>query len=447
MLNKVTKGTRLHATAFAFFLLWSLSGTPGQAQLSLSLQDAVSLALERNEDVLIAKTTFESSKARIREAIADALPNISATALYVRNIQRPVFFFPNPITGEQTAFRIGSKNAYSAVINLQQPLYLAGKVGKALKVAKLFRKFNEEGYRATRGDVVLAVTDAYYQVLLAQKLVEINRQTLQQSRQHLENARLLYQQGQVAEFDTLRAFVEYINLQPLVLSSENQFEIALYQLKDLIDVPVEEPLALTDSLAYRPQTLPQLDEAMAIAMQKRPELQKLTLQAEMLKQNIGIVRANILPKLYLNGSWQTQAQSDKFDAGQGFKNSLSASIQLQVPIFNGFRTYAQIDQARADYQNALYNLEKLKEQIRTQLKSLRFSIEEVQKSIAAQQQNIAQARRAVELAELRYREGQSTFLDLGDARVALNQALSNYYQLVYNYQVLLARFSRAMGTL
>ena len=111
------------------------------------------------------------------------------------------------------------------------------------------------------------------------------------------------------------------------------------------------------------------------------------------------------------------------------------------------RTYAQIDQARAEYRKAVYNLEKLKEQIRLQIKSLLFSLREAEKSIEAQQQNMVQARRAVELANLRYREGQSTYLDLGDARVALNQAQSNFYQFVYEHHVLKSQLFRAMGIL
>ena len=433
----------------AMLILFAVSWPqPLPAQQPLSLKQAISLALERNEDILIAKTDYDAARAKVREAVADALPNISANALYIRNIQRPVFFFPNPITGEQTAFRVGNINAFSATVNIKQPLYQAGKVGRALKVAKLFRRFSKEGYRATRGDVILATIDAYYQVLLAQKLVQVNRQTYEQALEHLKNARLLFQQGQVSEFDTLRAFVETVNLQPLVLGSENRYHIALNNLSDIIDAPSDQPLTLTDSLVYRPEPLPSLEDAFATAMQKRPELNQISLEAEMRKQNIGIVRANILPKLYLNGSWQTQAQSDKFDAGpQGFKNSISASVQLSVPIFDGLRTYAQIDQARAEYRKVMYNLEKLKEQIRLQLKSLLFSLREVEKSIEAQQQNIAQARRAVELANLRYREGQSTYLDLGDARVALNQAQSNYYQFVYNHHVLKAQLYRAMGVL
>lgn len=433
-----------------FIFLFTVWGLPlsATAQQALSLKQAIARALERNEDVLMAKTDYEAARAKVREAVADALPNISADALYIRNIQRPVFFFPNPLTGEQTAFRVGNINVFSATINLQQPLYQAGKIGRALKVARLFRQFSEEGFRATRDNIILATIDAYFQVLLAKKLVDVNRQTYEQALEHLRNARLLYQQGQVSEFDTLRAYVETVNLQPLVLSAENRYQIALNNLTDIIDFPQDQAFLLTDSLHYQPEPLPTLEEAVAIAMQRRPELNQFALEAEMRKQNIGIVRANILPKLYLNSSWQTQAQSDRFDPGpQGFKNSLSASIQLSLPIFDGMRTYAQIDQARAEYRKAVYNLEKLKEQIRLQIKSLLFSLREAEKSIEAQQQNMVQARRAVELANLRYREGQSTYLDLGDARVALNQAQSNFYQFVYEHHVLKAQLFRAMGIL
>lgn len=421
---------------------------PAQKNHTLSLSQAIERALTYNEDVLIARSNLRASGAQVREAWAEALPEVSFSGLYARNIKQPVFFFPNPITGEQTAFRVGSKNSYSAAINVQQPIFKAGKIGRGLKSARLYREFSQQAYQATEGDVRLAAIESYYQVLLSAKLIEVNQQSVQQSQRHLENTRLLFLQGQVAEFDTLRAYVDYVNLLPALIRSENEYAINLTVFKNWIDVDLDDTVTFVDSLVYRPEEVPSLGEALAIAMQRRPELLQAGLQVGILQQNIGIVRSNILPSLYLNGSWQSQAQSDEFDFGQqGFVSSLSASLQLQIPIFDGFRTYAQVDQARADHRNALYEKQKLEDQVRVEVKSYYFSMQEAMKSIEAQSSGLRQARRALTLADLRYREGQSTALDVGDARLALNRAQSNYYEAIYIYLVAVNRLKRAIGLL
>ncbi len=427
-----------------------LSGSAqAQSSLSLSLEEAVEHALKNNEDILIAENSVRAAKASVREARADALPNITLSGQYLRNIKRPVFFFPSfSDPNVQVAIRIGSLNAYSAALSLSQPLFRAGKVGKALKVAKLFTRFSEEGQRSTRADVILAVHEAYYQVLLAGRLLEVNRQNEAQTLRHLERTRKLFAQGQVSEFDTLRAWVSSINIRPTVIAAENALEITRNTLKNLIGVPYDVALELRDSLSFRPRPLPTLEEAIRLAEAQRPELRQLELEVRMRRLNIGIIRADILPSLNLIGTWQSQAQSDRSDFGdQGFVKSLSAGLQLTIPIFDGMRTYARMDKARAEHRTAVYTLQKIKEEIHVQVKSLLYSVEEARKTIEAQQGNIDQARRALELAELRYREGQATLLDLDDSRLALNQAQTNYYQAVYNYLIARINLDRALGVL
>ncbi len=440
---------KISAKLYGLFALLFINTVAAQQVHELSLAQALKIALEKNEDVLKAKNNLAAANSQIREARADALPNISFSGSYTRNLDLPVFFFPsftNP--GEQQAIRVGSENSYAAMVSVVQPLFRAGKIGRALKVAKLFKNYSSEGFKSIRGDVIVNVHDSYYQVLLAQKVLQVNRQTSELTRKHLEYSRILFQQGQVAEYDTLRQFVEFINTQPILLNSQNTLQVSLNNLKNIIGIDQSDELTLTDSLKYSPQQIPGLTAAMAKAEENRPELKMVNLEASMRQQNIGIVRAAILPSVDLIGTWRAQAESDKWDFGKaGFVKSTSAGVQLTIPIFDGFRTYAQVDKARAEYRNALYDESKLRDQVEVEIKSLLNNAREAEKSIWAQRSNLKQAKRALELVELRYREGQAKTLDLEDAVLALNQAKSNYYRILTSYLMVKIRIDRAMGVL
>lgn len=414
--------------------------------LVVDVNKAVQMALRNNEQILIAANEVDAANARIREAWADAMPKIMFNSLYTRNIKQPVFFFPDPRTGQQRAFRIGSRNAYVFTLTVEQTLYQAGKVAKGIRAAKLFKKFNSEGFRAVKSEVIFSVKKAFYTVLLNQQLLEINRQSLEQQYQHLVNTRKLFQQGQVSELDTLRAWVDYTNLQPQVIRAENNLRISKNELKKLMGLKLHQPIQLQGTLDFEPTDGLALEQILNEAMNQRPELKQLEFQASMLKENVGITRADLLPKLFFSGTYQNIAQSDRFDFGdQGLQSTISGSVRLEIPIFNGMRTYAKIQQAQIDYQNTLYQIEQFRDNLKIEIDSILSRLKEAEKRVMAQQQAIKQAERALFMAERRYNEGVGTQLELGDAILALNVTKTNYVQAVYDHEIAMAELEKAIG--
>lgn len=430
------------------FLLNAFAGV-GHSQnhsiLKLSLEQAIDMALKNNEAVLISENNVRTARAQIREAWADALPDIRFTGLYTRNFKQPVFFFPDPATGEQRAFRIGSKNSYLMTLSVDQPLFQAGKVSRGIKAANYFKQFSNEGLESVKTDLAFQTKSAYYQVQLQQELLEINRQSLQQQRANLINTRKLFQQGQVAELDTLRAWVNYTNLQPRVISSENALETAKNRLKDIIGVDLHKPILLTDALTFEPVGQLQVDEVQQMALQERPEMQQLDLQSRILQQNVGITRADLFPKLFLNGTYQTVAQSDQYDFGRGFQSSISGSIRLEIPLFRGLRRFAKIQQAQIDYKNSIYQISQFRDQLLIEVKAAVLKIKEAEKRVQVQQSAIKQAERALFMSQKRYNEGVGTQLELDSALLALNITRSNYVQAVIDHKMALAELDKAIG--
>ncbi len=439
-------GRRTFIFILSTYVLTVMGYSRNPSPVVITLERAIDLALKNNENVLIAYNDVETSDALIREAWADALPQINFSGIYTRNIKQPVFFFPDPATGEQRAFRIGSRNSYLMTLSVEQTLYQSGKVSGGIKAANLFKKSSREGYRAVRTNIVLEVKKAFYTVQLNEQLLAINQQSLEQQLAHLINTRKLFQQGQVSELDTLRAWVDYTNLQPQVIRAENNLRIAENELKELIGLDLEQEVILEGELDFEKTNGISLAEVQAEALKQRPELRQLEYQADILRYNIGITRADLLPKLFISGTYQSIAQSDAFNFGdQGFQNSISAAIRLEVPIFNGMRTFAKVQQAKLDYQSSRHQLEMFKDNLKIEVKSILLRIKEAEKRVQAQQHAIHQAERALYMAERRYYEGVGTQIEIGDALLALNLTKTNYVQAVYDHKVALAELDKAIG--
>lgn len=417
--------------------------------LVLTLERSVALALEQNRDVIIAEKERDKAEAQVNEARSGVLPDLSLTGNYTRNIKLPVLFIPpntsfNP-SNQTMAFELGSNNAYLMGATLSQPLF-NWKVGLALDIANTYRDYVGESSRATKQDVVLNVKKAFYTVLLARKLVEANRQGLDIVRANFTNVQALYRNGTAAEFDLLRAEVQMANTEPLVIAAENNLLLAANALKTVLAIPLEKAIDVQGDLTFADLTEEALAEARRDALARNPSILSLALQESILEKNISVERANYFPTLNLMGAYQLQAQDNSFH----FKDylwatSFNVGLQLSVPIFDGFRTSARAEQATIDRDKIHYTRLKVEEGLRLRLQSAEMKMTEAKKRIQAQEKTIAQAEKAVHIAQTRYSSGVGTQLELLDAQVALTLAQTNVAQALYDYLIARADWENAAG--
>ena len=318
-------------------------GSQNAAPMVLTLEKAIEVALGQNKDVLIADQDRLKSDAQIGEAWSGALPQVSFSGGYTRNVKKPVMFIPantpllNPTNSTQSIV-ISSDNSYQAGIQLAQPLF-SRKIGVALEIAKTYDQFTQEGYRATQQSVVLNVKKAFYGVLLLQQLVEANRQALDVVRANYENVKALYNNGNAAEFDLLRAEVQLANTEPTLISAENNFVLAKNGLKSLLSIPLEQEVDVQGNFVFEPMDAAVLNESARTAVSQNPLLSQLALQESMLEKNITIEQANYYPTLALTGAymWQTQDNTFQF-SNYNWAKILTVGLSVSYSIFDGFRT-------------------------------------------------------------------------------------------------------------
>ncbi len=417
--------------------------------LEITLEKAIAMALEQNRDILIADQDRTKADAQVGEAKSDAFPQITATGQYTRNVKKPVLFLPpdNPFnpSGSTVVFEIGSDNAYAMGASISQTLFNR-KVGVALDIAGTYRDYTEEAFRATQQDVVCQVKKAFYLVLLAQRLVDANRQGLDVVRANYENVETQYRHGSAAEFDLLRAEVQLANTEPLLISAENSLALSVNALKSLLSIPLDQAIAIKGDFTFEELPQEKIRRANQDALTTNPSIVQLSLQESLLEKNISIASANYFPTLSLVGSYQWQTQDNTFlFKNYNWATLFSVGLQLSYPLFDGFKTSQRVQEASADWEKVRYTRLKAEEGLSIQIQSAELKMAEAKKRIAGQDKNIEQAQKAVRIAQTRFKSGVGTQLELLDAQVAMTRAQTNYAQAMYDYLVAKAEWQYAVG--
>jgi outer membrane protein len=426
-------GVMFVASARAFAAI----STATMPTVILTLPKAIELALDRNRDVLTAGQMREKARAQVSEARSNALPRISVSGDYLRNVQLPVMFMPansafNPTNSTQS-IEIGSNNSYQVGASIAQPLYNR-KVGVALEIADTYEKYAHQAFQATADDVVRNTTKAFYRVMLAKELTEVNRQGLDVVKANLENVRLLFEHGSAAEYDLLRAEVQYANTEPLLITAENNLELAANSLKALLSIPIEQNLVLDGVFEFQDISGSDMETARQNAITNNPGLAQIALQESLATQNIVVVKADYFPALSLIGSygWQTQDNTYQWSRYK-WANTLAVGLHLSYTLFDGLATRSRVAEASSDRQQIHFQRLKAEEGLRIQIRSAESQMEEARKRIEAQQKSVSQAQKALQISQTRFASGIGTQLELLDTQVAMTRAQTNYSQAIYDY--------------
>ena len=226
----------------------------------------------------------------------------------------------------------------------------------------------------------------------------------------------------------------------LALTNQRLLYIGL-EPRDLLAAP-----DLPPTFEERDFPIDTLVRARNAALAKNPTITQLALQESMLNLNIDIERANHFPTLALFGSYTWQAQDNSFHfRNYNWANTFNVGLNLSFPLFDGFRTSARVDQANVDLQKLKYTRLKVEEGLRIQIQSAELRMAEAKQRIEGQEKTIAQAEKAVRIAQTRFKSGVGTQLELLDTQVAMTRAQTNYAQAIYDHLLAKAEWQRAAG--
>lgn len=256
-----------------------------------------------------------------------------------------------------------------------------------------------------------------------------------------------YQQGAVSEFDKISAEVQMRSIKPNVISAGNAVTLSKLQLKVLMGVTADVDIEIADNLGnYETELFANELNQPAANLNNNTTMKQLDLNRKMLNQNIKSLRANFMPTLGMNYSYQYQSlyNEDWNILDYNWSGSSALMFTLSIPLYkasNFTKLKSNRIQIRQLEQNRLDTERKLNMQITSYQNNMAASSEQV----VSNKENVMQAQKAVEIAGKRYEVGKGTVLELNSSQVSLTQAELTYNQSIYDYLVSKADLDQVLG--
>jgi len=444
--------------------------------LDLTLQKAKEMALKNNDNMKISKNLKEKSQYTYDEAFSYALPKIDASLGYMRNIYSPEIPDPEYYFTEMgnelikhTNYHIGmaqasgntsdpyysvpmmdtiptgnttknvlTNNDISAGVNIIQPIWTGGKVFSAINIAKNYKQMSDLEYQNRIDSTKTEVEKSFYTVLMLKESVNIIKKIQNLRKNHLTQVNNLFKNGLMSEYDVLRAKIGIRQIDPKVLELENKLSLATTSLKAKIGLSFNTKINILGKVGV--DSLFQIDSNYyELVVKNRKELLILDQVSQMRKENINIKKAGFKPTIAAVVGYKFIAKNN--DLSNTFKdghnlfstekgmNFLSAGIQVSIPIYSGGETVAKTAKSRIDYDNSILQYKKVKKLLKLQVDQSIKTIRANRLKLKIQKEVLGETKKALEIANNRFKNGIGTQLDYFDAQSELESASLTYLQI------------------
>jgi len=454
------------------------SRVAGADTLRVSLGACVERAIAVGEEMRLAEADLASARGAYQQARSDVFPHLTLSGGYTRQIES-VFrgdggdfqvqpFEPDTLAPLEDRVRdlenalptaslatLGSlfesfanENIWTGSAGVTQKVFEGGGILAAVRVAKHALGSFESRLADREAEVRMLVREAYVAALLGDRSEEIAKLGLEQAETQLQRVRARHAVGDAAEFDLLQAEVQRDNLIPTLTAARNSRAIAYLQLAGIANLPVGVPIVLTTPLLDRAELPPDpfavldtvgvvaaaLDNAMITALQQELEARR---------QAVTVAGSDAWPALSLFANYSKQAYpSDVWPERGDWRTDANAGVLLSWDVFDGLRTRGAVNQSAAEVMRTQQILEQEREWVQLAVAREIGELDRAAEELRSRTRTVQVARRAFELATLRYEEGASSLLEVEDARVAQQVAQLSEARARHDYYVALARLER-----
>ena len=457
---------------------------------ALSLDDAVKMAEGQSEAVSIARAGVQRTEGQLLQARSQYFPQINGTGSYTRTLKSQysgsfgsgttdtttkVVSPPGPCdnylkdASASTADRLfgleqasrcasglnpfaslsslpfGQANVYNLGLSFSQSLFTGGRVGAQNQAAAASGRSAKIELTAQRAQIILDVTQAYYDAALADRLVAITDASFTQTENVLSQVQLNKNVGNVSEFELLRAQVTRDNQRPQVIQRRSDREVAYLRLKQLLNIPLEQPITLTTSIedtSGLPAGIHMAGlrvtsfEAPDTATSNRAAVRQASEAVHAQEQLVTVARSQRLPSLALTSQYGGVAYPTTGLPGKSdFRANWTVGVSASVPFFTGGRIRGDEMVAQANLAESRARLQQVREFASLDARVALNALNQANAAFEASRGTSEQATKAYTIAEVRYKEGISTQLELNDSRILLEQSNANRALAARNLQI------------
>lgn len=417
-----------------------------QTSLLLSQEECRQRALTYSED--IKKSENKLSQAEIDKKLTATafLPTVDATGLGI---------YMTPFEMAEMGTKMRMDGAYMAGISLMQPIYTGGKILTGRKMAKIGEEVAQEQQRMAKMDVLVDADNAYWTYLAVSRKVRMMESYSLQMDTIYNQTKAALSAGLATENDMLKVEAKRSEIKYQTQKVKNGADLCRISLCRVIGAEYDTQIELTDTffVADKPMRILNSD------LSNRPELNMLQKNVEINKQQIKMVRSDMLPMVALSAGY-TYFGNIKMETmvnlGGGmympytteFKDGLgTVMLAVQIPLLHWGDGFRKVKKARFDLENSQLDLEKNTKLLSLQVQQAIRNVQDGYMMIETASLALRQAEENLRVTRNRYNESMATLTDLLDAQSQWQQSYSNYIEAQSQYKIYETEYLRATGEL
>jgi outer membrane protein len=430
----------------------ALAGPPLLAQEALTLRQAVDLALHSNPLVAASDAGEKEAQARIRQAHSGYLPRLQ----FSESIQRgnnPVFVFSSLLTQRQFSdanFAIGSLNRpdamnnYQSQLTVEQVVFDGRQTSRGVEAARFTRQIAGEATRRSHSEITLNVLRAYFGVTLAEKNLEVARQSVESARADLERANSIYQSGRSTQADVLALRVHVAAMQEQQIRTSNDLAVARAALNDVLGVSLDRSFELTTPLESS-DGAPEgtVEEYRRLAAENRPEMLQADLAQRLAGTEQQIAGAAYWPQVAFQAALEADTQHLLSKGGANW----FTAVTLRWNLWNGGETKARVEQARFAELRAEALRKRADSAVHLDVLKAYLALSAAAQRVEVASATAAEAEEAHRIIQNRHNAGLVPITELLRSETALAAARRQRLAAAYDHRIAAAALEHAAGTL
>jgi outer membrane protein TolC len=409
------------------------SGTVnGFAQKTLTLDQAVALAKERNPEIMIARKQVEAARGGRIEARAGVLPSVLSTGLLRKreNVEE------SRLRGDD----------YNASLRVVQSVYSGGAVRARNVIARLIEERRDLELAAITDRVAMDLRVAYYELLLNRAKIGVQEESLRVMQDELKAQQERFVAGTVGEINVRRAEVSLANEQPDLADAQTRLQNSYLRLNELVGAEssrrsTAQRIEIAGRLEYLPRR-PDLTECLAFASTSRHEIKARQLEVEIEDQQMIIDRAELKPRVEAFTGYEVYSERDP-EVGGNFNHGYVIGLNASWHIFDGYATRGRILATQARREAAVMALQAQQLAVESEVRSAFFDLQQANRILESETQNVQNASESLEIARSNLTAGLGTQLDVLQAAADVTRVRTTRLNAIYLHNVALARLARA----
>ncbi len=413
----------------AFFI----SAVTLKAQKVISLPEAINIAMQNNPAIKAGENQIKVAEAKYMQAHSTFLPQASLlTKYFVANnmpemyplagVSVPVLNHGVP-TGDNiimhpmAPFMNRTRDVATFDLNLVYPLYAGKKRINAVNSTKKLKEVYSKNLLETKAELRLKVKTAYYNILFVSDVINVYQQVLNQLNDHLRMAEAAYKEGVRSEFDVLDFKSKIEEFKSRIVEVEGKKVVAETALKNLLALPDNDSIAVKGSLNDYPGNRKITLQSLADINRSNYKVQSLQNLKEVLGLKEKIEAAGNLPTLFTFGNYHIYHGKDFPPFDKTWRNGFAVGIGLKINLFDGNMTKGKKQEIQADIDRVQNFQQGLKLQLRYQYNKSLENIQSLEAQKKAALAHLAVAQKAYQIAEVGYKNGVITNIELNDSQL------------------------------